>query len=190
MTEIADISFREPIKVLADIIAHEMELTPGQIMLKNQKWFVPDTGLYVALGYISSRAIGNSSRQVDSPEGMTELMEVNMNHLVQVDIMSPGEDPAARLRKEEVLLALASIYSEQKQTEHGIQIGRLPMDLLDASSLEEPGMLNRFTTTFRITATHRKQKATADYYDQFLGVKVVPSDSLADPHTVEVITNG
>lgn len=163
---------REPIKVIADIISHEMGIDPGLIMLADEKNNIPSIeGLYIDLAYIGpSQAIGNNNYMVVNLDSTaTEVMEVAMRHMIQIDALSFNSE--ARLRKEEILMALASQYSQNQQELYLMSIARIPSGFLDASSLEETVRLKRFTTTIVMTALHRKTKAS-DYYDDFKPVEV------------------
>lgn len=154
---------REPIKVLGDILQHELVLKNGTIMLTNEKWTIPKTqGLYVALGYASSRVICSKSEL--KTETNEEVQTVTMLHMIQIDMMSFNGE--ARARKEEIPMALGSFYAEALMEQYQLQLARQPSPLIDASSLEETKRLNRFTTTIQVTAQHKKVK-DASYYDQF-----------------------
>lgn len=167
---------REPIKVVADILQQEMGLAAGQIMLGYEKWDIPETtGLYVVLVYIGGKAIGNNNyftSNGEEPGQQLEHQEVAMRHVIQTDILSFNGE--ARTRKEEVLMALRSMYSQQQQEKYLISIARIPSDFVDASTLEETKLLNRFTITVPVAALHTKVKA-APYYDKFKTVEVHPN---------------
>lgn len=157
---------REPIKVIADILLSELELTTDQIILDYQKFNIPNTpGLFIALDYIGGKAIGNNNYADDAgSDGMVETQQVAMNHLIQIDIMS--FDSSARTRKEEVIMALRSIFSQQAQDANDMQIARMPGEFQNASSLEETKILNRFTMTIVTKSVYTKTKS-ASYYDSF-----------------------
>lgn len=163
---------REAIKILADVIQHELELQDGQVMLENQQYNIPQTqGVFVVLSYVSGAVIGNNSYPVPTPAGMTERLEVNMRYLVQIDIMSA--DASARLRKEEVIMALGSMYSQNLQTANGMSIGPVPPGgFINAGSLEQTLRLNRYTMTVAVTARTVKTKAV-DYFSEFPTPEVV-----------------
>lgn len=162
---------REPIIVLGDILKSELNLADGQIMLSNQKWNIPQNpGLYIALSYLGGKAIGNNSYVVDVPSGMEEILSVTMFYMVQVDIMSFG--PEALTRKEEVIMALRSVLSQQLQESNDMQVGRISGNFTDVSMLEETSMLNRYTMTVNVTALQTKRKAVP-YYDTFSEPEVV-----------------
>ena len=156
----------EPIKVIADIFQTELSLVTGKVMLENQKVFITGEGLHIVLQYVApSKPIGGHQGLI-TVDGVTcEIQETSFLHQIQVDLYS--YDGTARARKEEVMMALGSIYSQQKQGENFIQIARNIAPFNDVSTLEGTARLNRFVTTIAVTALHRKVKATTQYYDTF-----------------------
>lgn len=163
-----DIITREPILIIGDIIKRELELSSGAVMLYYEKFdIVTDPGLYVTLSYVSGKAIGNNN-YFDSIN-LTEVQEVAMNHIIQIDLMS--FDASARTRKEEVIMALRSMASQNAQDQYGIQIARIPSEFVNASSLEATKILNRFTMSIVVKSLYRKTKAAA-FYDTFTGPDV------------------
>jgi hypothetical protein len=94
-----------------------------------------------------------------------------MLHLIQIDALS--YDDSARTRKEEIIMALGSIYSRQQQAENNMQIARQTEPLMPVESLEATARLKRFTTVISVTALHSKIK-TAAYYDTFQTPEVYP----------------
>ncbi len=159
---------REPIKVLGTIIASEMDLRASgpncQIMLTNERFNIPiNDDIYVALSYIDGKAIGNNN--YFDGNAAFEIQQVVMLYHIQIDIMSYG--PEARRRKEEVFMALRSIFAQQQMEIQEMQIARMPAGFADASSLEATKMLNRFTMSVAVTAMFTKEKAVANTYDAF-----------------------
>lgn len=160
------IEYIEPVKVIAGIIKEELQLADEQIMLAYEKYMIPKTdGLYIALNYVSSKKIGGGSRAVPVPTGMQEEQTVTMLHLIQIDLMS--FDSEARVRKEEILMALSSIEAEMEMNRQHMQIARMPSSFVNTASLEETKILNRFTITISVTAAHAKIKTTPNYFDKF-----------------------
>lgn len=156
---------REPILVISDIIQSELGLVDGAVMLDYEKFnIVPDPGLYVVLSYVSGKAIGNNNYSIPSTSGMTEVQQAAMHHIIQIDVMS--FDSSARTRKEEIIMALRSIYSQQQQEENTMQIAQIPGEFLNASSMEDTKILNRFTMSIAVKSIYSKTKA-APYYDTF-----------------------
>ena len=166
---------REPIKVIADILAHELPLASGYITLNDEKWNIPkDNSLFIALSYIGpNKVISNVNRPDMSVTPPKEIQEVTALDMVQIDFMS--YDGSARSRKHEIAMALASYYSQQLQEQYQCQIARMPAPIVDTSSLEATGMLKRFTTTISVTALYSKTK-DVPYYETFAVPEVVPNE--------------
>ena len=162
---------REIIKVIGDILKNQMDLRDDQIMLAYSKFNIPEKpDLYIALSHVSGKAVGNKS--YFNPANNHEFIDTTMHELIQIDIMS--FDASARLRKEEVVAAITSIFSEQQQEKYSFQIGRIPGEFVNASSLEETKILNRFTISVAVTSIHTIERFP-DYYDQFPTPVVVPN---------------
>ncbi len=158
----------EVVKVIGTILASELGLrTTGpsaQIMLTNERFNIPPTSdLYVAISYVDGKAIGNNN--YFDGNAVIETQEVVMLYHIQIDIMS--FDATARTRKEEVYLALRSLFAQAQMEINGVQVARMPAAFVDASSLEESKMLNRYTMTIAVTAMTTKEKSVADIYDAF-----------------------
>lgn len=153
----------EPIKVLGDILKVEMILRDGQIMLGLENWVIPkDAGLYVSLTYGPDKTVGQSNEfNVVTNE---EVQSVAMLHEIAIDILS--FDGSARLRKEEVIMALNSVYAQNALDLASMSINSLPQSFLPVPSLEETKQLNRFRLSFSMNALHQKTKPV-DYYDKF-----------------------
>lgn len=154
---------KEPIKVLAEILKYEMGMQDGQLMLGLENWKIPpNTGLYIALFYGPDTVVGAGDDF--NADDNTEIQTVAMLHSISIEAMS--FDSSARLRKEEILMALNSMHAERAVSENGMRIGQLPQGFLPVPELEETKQLNKFRITFAMNALHQKVKA-ADYYDKF-----------------------
>lgn len=162
----ADFIYREPGKIVQDIIQHELDLVDGQVMFTNQKYFIPTDGLFIVVSYLGpSKAIAVNSDWVDNGAGLIERQTLNMDHWLQVDIMS--YDDTARTRKEEIIMAIQSIYAEQQQEQYAMNIARHCGPFMDTSFLEETKIMTRYTTTLRTKSVLRKEKAIVDIYTDF-----------------------
>jgi hypothetical protein len=157
---------REPIKIIRDIIKSEMGLEDGQIWIYADKRDIPpDDKLYVVVGNLGTSIIGSGKHyEDDGSGGLNEVQAVNMLGVVSVDILSRSRE--TRIRAYEVLLALQSTYSVQQQEANGVQIGRLPTAMNDASALEETAYLYRYNFNFNITYKREKIKSV-DYFNAF-----------------------
>lgn len=158
----------EPIKVLANILQVEMGLADGTIMLGLENWEIPKTpGLYVALYYGPDTAVGQTNEF--DPANNTEIQSVAMLHEIAIELLSFNEE--ARLRKEEVIMALNSVYAQQKLALQLMQINALPQTFLAVPVLEETKQLNKFRISFSMNALHQKIR-DVNYYDQFRNATV------------------
>lgn len=161
----ATTSAKEPLKVIAGILQSEMGLTSAQISTAYQNYNIPSDGLFVMVGYLGPTEMISNQGYFD-PTSNTEVQEVSVRHTIQIELMSMAPDNSARIRKEEIALALRSFYSLQQQDLNLIGIAWLQSDFVDATSIEETVMLNRYITTCSVNALHRKVKA-AGYLEHF-----------------------
>ncbi len=161
----------ESVQVIANILQTELELEDGQISLLNEKWDIPELpGLYIVVGTISGKSIGNKTYIETLNEGtpditVNEVQISTWHELIQIDLMS--FDGSARERQAEIGMALNSFYSQGKQDENSMSIARISTDMLPISDFEDTKILNRFVTTIAVTSLKTKVKVMTDYYDQF-----------------------
>ncbi len=163
----ATIAIATPLLLFCDIIQREMGLANGRVYLWDQKIMQPtDSGLYIAVSVPSCRAFGNVNRPVSSDAGLVSQQFVAMQALVDVDIISRG--PSARDRKEEVVLALGSDYSEQQQEANSFYIARLPAGsrFLNLSNVDGAAIPYRFRISTQIQYFVAKT-SSVKYYDTF-----------------------
>lgn len=158
-----DLPTREPIKVLADILQAEMGLVEGQIMLGLENWKIPkNEGLYVALFYGTETPVG-SNNDFDSDTN-EEIQTLAMLHNVVIEAMS--FDESARLRKEEIVMALNSVFAQDHMDKYLMAINTLPQSFQPIPELEDTKQLNKYRITFAMNALHQKIKPV-QYYDAF-----------------------
>lgn len=159
--------YREPGKIVADILQSEMGLAEGQVMFTNQKYFIPTDGLLIVVSYVGpSKAIANVNEWIDDGfNGLNEIQSVTMAHLIQIDIMAYGNEP--RVRKEEIAMALHSLFSQSQQEKFNMNIARQPGAFMDTSFLEATEIVTRYSTTIITTSLNVKQKAVSDIYTDF-----------------------
>lgn len=158
---------REPIKILADIIATEMGLDAGAVMLDYQKWNVPKTdGLYVNLRYLGpGRVVANVNECVpDGSGGLTEVQSCTLQHLIQIEMKS--YDASARMRQAEMEMSLTSVYAQGLMELYSVQIARNPGPPVDDSRDEGSGWLTSYAYVVPVFSVQAKSKPAA-YYDAF-----------------------
>jgi hypothetical protein len=157
---------REAAKIIADILVAQLGLLPGQIMLTNQKWFIPENqGLYVAVSYVSGKVIGNTNFSIPTDAGMQEVQQLVMLYEIQIDLMS--YDDSARVMKELAYMGLLSVSSEKIQEQYNVQVARMPSGFQDVSMLEESGRLNRYTALVSVTQLIQNTNNNVPYYSDF-----------------------
>lgn len=164
-------SYREPGLVVQDILQSELGLTAGQVMFTNQKYEIPTVGLLIVVSYIGpSKVISNQNEWgSDGAGGLTEIQSLCMLHQLQIDIMAfnnPSGTNDARTRKEEIAMAIHSLFSQSQQELYSMQIARQPGPMMDTSFLEETEILTRYTCTLATTSALQKSKP-ANYYSDF-----------------------
>lgn len=159
----------EPIKVLAGILKTELAMEDGTIMLGLENWEVPKTeGLYIALFYGVERIVGQGNDFDTSTN--EEIQTVAMLHEIAIEAMSFNSE--ARLRKEEIIMALNSVYAQNVMGQQLMQINALPQAFVSVPTLEETKQLNRYRITFAMNALHQKIKPV-EYYDQFKDASIL-----------------
>lgn len=152
--------------LLRDILIHELGLDENRIQIWNQKLNIPpDEKLFVALSYMMGKVYHSKAAERALDDGsMVEDQLANVQEMIDVNVMSRGTE--ALFRKEEVVMALASKYSQQVQAAHGFRIASLPNAFRDNSEIEASARMTRFTFTLVIFAWYKKTTAI-EHYDTF-----------------------
>lgn len=153
---------REPVKVIADIISHEMNLSDDRIFIYNDGRELPkDDGLYIVLSVMSRPPFGVKSSYKETEDGLVEVQTLNVKETIIASAVSKNTD--ARTRAYEVQMAINSVFSEQKQEEYGCHISMIA-PVRDMSFLENTARLNRFDTEITLLAAYEKVK-DIDYFN-------------------------
>lgn len=162
------------LELFCSIIQHEMDLERGQVYLWDQKINIPvDSALYIAVGVLSCKPFGNTRRMVGTVDALSEELSVNMQATLSVDILSRSAQ--ARDRKEEVILALNSTYSQQVQNGNGFYIAPISSGFVNLSEIDGAAIPYRFNISVNIQYQVTKTREI-DYYEEF------PTDSpVVDP---------
>lgn len=169
----SDFIYREPGLIIQDILQNQLGLDEGQVMYTNQKYEIPVDGMFIAVSYVGpSKTIASIDEFIpDGAGGLIEQQSINMLHLIQIDIMSYNQsaepDQDVTIRKEEVAMAMRSLYSEAQQEIYNMNVARHCGAFLDTSFLEETKMVTRYTTTIMTTSVTRKAQPVRDYYSDF-----------------------
>lgn len=156
-----------PLQLVCEIIQNEMSLTNGRVYLWDQKINQPkDNDLYIAVSVLQAKPFGITTRFDSSGE---PIQSVNMHATLSIDIISRGL--SALNRKEEVLLALNSFYSQRQQEANGFYIGKLSTSFVNLSNLDGAAIPYRFNISVALQYFSTKTKAV-DYFDDFQTVSI------------------
>lgn len=154
------------LELFCDILQVEMGLAAGRVYLWDQKINSPnDNDLFITVGVVSCKPFANSNQW----DGTNSVQSVNMFATLSVDVNSRG--PAARDRKEEVILALNSNYAQTQQELNGFYIAKVSSGFANLSQEDGAAIPYRFNISVNIQYAVKKIKAVG-YYDTFAPVYV------------------
>lgn len=155
------VAILSPLELLCDVLSRELELDSGRVFLWDQKVFKPvDDGLYIPVGIINLKPFSSINRFVDGES----IQAANFSAQVSIDVISRGM--AAVTRKEEVMMALKSNYSEAQQNLNGFRIFPLTTGFTNLSHLDGSAIPYRFNLTVNIQYQVTKVKAVP-YFENF-----------------------
>ena len=155
----------DPIKQICKILQNSLNLADSQIWIYNQKRDIPnDFGIYFVVSYTGQKIIGNTRREIPTPNGLVEYQSVHNLANFAVDLFSRGS--GIRDMRDKTIMALNSTYSQQIQEAHGFQIARNSFSVTNTSEIEGVAELNRYTIAFNVTYMSETSKSI-DYYDTF-----------------------
>lgn len=160
-----------PLLLFCEILQKELGLADGRVYLWDQKLFQPDdNGLYIAVSVISCKPFANTF-ETTSTSGLDAVQVVNMMATLDIDAISRG--PEARDHKEEIILALGSVYAQAQQEANSFLIGKLPAGgkFINLSLIDGAAIPYRFKISVNMQYAFKKTKAV-DYYGTFQTVSV------------------
>lgn len=190
---------------IVKIITNQMGLDQDHCWIASQNRKIPPQAqeLFCVVGTSFFRPISSKSHfDADTNE---EIQEVYGRADVQVDLFSRNND--ARIRRDEVLMALSSFYSKNVQDEGCFRIFEIPTFWNNTSYLEGSSSINRFTLIIPTMVWTEKRIPTAIYTSfqaeiddeqgkmgdiditQFtLNVNVSPSNAICSINGIETTT--
>lgn len=159
--------------LFCDIIQKQMSLSDGRVYIYNQKINEPtDNGLFIAVGILNAKPFANSIRyESDGDDVMNAVQSVNMN--VTLDLSVISRDTSALFRKEEVIMALNSLYAQQQQEANSFCIGKISTSFVNISGIDGAAIPYRFNISVNM---------------QYFIKKVTPVGFFDDYDTTEVTT--
>lgn len=168
----AQIMVGDALLLFCEILERSLGLAQGRVFLWNQKIFKPtDDGLFIVVSVPVCKPFGNTIRPSSAGWSASD-QHANMLAQLDLDIISRG--PAARTRKEEVMLALNSIYSQAQQEANSFSIGRIPAGARfnNLSDIDGAAIPYRYRISVNMQYTVSLQKSV-DYYDTFESVEIL-----------------
>lgn len=150
------------IDFIRDIIVKELsDLDEDRVFMANQKFVIPPVeGLFIVVAYKGSpRTLSSRNYTTDVAGTFTEYQDINTQEDLALSLFSKNMD--AIKRKEEVMMSLFSVYSQQIQETNGFKIFR-NMRISDVSAVEGAAVINRVDIDLIVHAWYQKVKTT-DY---------------------------
>lgn len=152
-------------KIFVDIFRNQMGLASDQVLIGSENFKIPnDNRVYVFVRMVDATVYKSI---VFMDQNDREQQEVSMREMIQVDIASSGR--AARQRRVEIVMSLRSFYSQQQQENNNFRIFRIPSTFVNATEIEGPRQINRFTLVIPTFTWYNRTRdlPTFDFYDQF-----------------------
>lgn len=153
--------------LVCEIIQQEMELASGRVYIFDQKIMQPtDSGLYIAVSVLTSKPFANTLNFLSTDADLNGQGSINVLDTLSINIISRSNQ--ALFRKEEVLLALGSLYAEQQQELNSFFIGRLPPSgqFVNLSDVDGAAIPYRFNISINVQYFTRKVKPV-EFFDDF-----------------------
>lgn len=151
-----------PLKLLCEILRRQMVLTEDQVYIFDQKIDIPtDSRLYIAVGVLTPRPY--AIKTVLNPAG--EQVQTGLfNAVVDINILSRSMD--ALMRKEEILFALNSFYSQRQQEFNQFSIARFSHGFVNLSSVDGAAIPYRYAVSVNMQYAVMTVGET-DFYSTF-----------------------
>ena len=144
-------------KILLDILQKEMDLADSQAWVYNQDFVMPRTdGLFIIAGMQYDKVVSNNSSFKEVGSDTVEVQNINAIEYIKISLMSKNNE--ARQRKNEVLMAMASFFSEQMQQKYSIKIAKIPHSFNNVSDAEGSTTINRFDIIVPVHVWYQKIK--------------------------------
>ena len=162
--------------LLRDIIQQEMSLQDDQIWIYGQQLEIPTgKGLFVNIEFKYSKVYSNRNLTPNNGGNIIEEQNINTQEFLTVQLFSRSFE--ALRRKEEAVMALRSVYSQQIAEKYSIKLSVNPQ-ILDLTSLEASAMLYRYDIPVVILTAYQKTKKIT-WFDSFV-TNVRANDGIPD----------
>jgi hypothetical protein len=165
-TATAQILVGSPLLLFCDIIQKELSLANGRVYLWDQKIMQPtDSDLYVAVSVPRCKPFSNVNRAASNGLNLDAEQYVSMSAIIDIDVISRG--PAARDRKEEVILALNSVYAQQQQETNSFYVGKISQSsgFINLSDVDGAAIPYRYKISVAMQYVFKKTKQSQSFND-------------------------
>ena len=158
-------------QVICDIIATDMSLDSTRVVEYGQDYKAPsDSGIYIILSQGDSKVL--SYINIFDYHTNKEIKKVNTYTPFTAEITSKNHDAVDR--KEEILMAIISQYSLEKQEENQFKVFRAG-NIIDLTFIEGTSSLYRFNVPLIVAHTKTK-KTGVTYFNKFQSVEVIEDE--------------
>jgi hypothetical protein len=162
-TATATVLVGSPLAIVADIIQTFMGLAPGRVFFWDQKIMQPtDSDIYITLSNVASKPF--SSNTAFDPDTGKQCQMVSSMDIIDIDMKSRG--PAARDRKNELIMAFNSNYASNQLLLNSIKIGSLPTKVTNLSMADGAAIPYWYKTTVTLTYAEMLRNDT-EFFDSF-----------------------
>ena len=168
----AVISVLHPLQLVADVISKEMGLANDQVYIYNNKYTIPkDSRLYIAIGINWDKPFANNTST--RPNGQSVEQSVNVQSNLSIMIMS--KDQSALNRKEEVIMALNSIYALSQMAANSFYIAKVSTNFVNLTDEEGAAILYKYNISVNVQYFIKKVKSVR-YYDDFPTPEIITNE--------------
>lgn len=159
------ISVLHPIQLYCDVLKTYWGLGEKQVYIYNQKLKLPpDERLYIAVGVMSTKVFGNSSKHETVSGDFVQKGSVNQLATLNINIMS--RSTAALFEHQKLALAHMSDYSLNQQLANGFLIAKIPGQFNNLSEIEGSAIPYRYNCTVNLQYSTIEQNEVS-FYDTF-----------------------
>lgn len=159
-------NYREPIKVVRDILVSQLGLTESQVVFSNEKWNIPTVGPLVVLSYLTSVTLNSTDTWVDQGAGLQEVQTVTLFDTIQVQVLG-FKTPTIRALRTLIPMAFNSLLAQGQCELWNMSIAVNPGPMQDTSYLEGTEMITRYTVPINVTSINQKLQTVPDIYTDF-----------------------
>lgn len=156
----------EPIGLVCEIIQRQLGLSQNRVRVFDQKFSEPtDYDMFVVVQELGVKAFGSSIREIDGES----YQFANFQSILSIDVKSRSDE--AMYRKEEVVMALKSVYSEQQQELNSFQLASIPFAFVNLSNIDGAAIPYQYNISVNLLYAKNLEQSVP-YYDTFEDVEI------------------